>query len=261
MRDGQASATAQGVAAQRLRFDRLPAPYGDPMADERLCRDVASESTTKPSQRMATYLAARTSFFDRSVVDALARDVTQVVGVGAGYDGRAWRYAKPGVRWFEVDHPDTQSDKRRRLRQLGIGTDQVTFLAADFAMGHVGPLLAGAGLDPAQPSLMLCEGVAVYLDRSVLTDLLEGLAEVAASQSQLAISLSVATDSSELSARRAEFQARVAALGEPVRDLLTADDAVLLLAATGWRAIPALPDSTHAQQPWQAGFVTAERAH
>jgi len=259
MRDGHASATAQGVAAHRLRFDRVPAPYGDPAADERLSRDVASGFAMGPSEPMAGYLAARTSFFDRTVVAALARDVTQVVAAGAGYDGRAWRYAKPGVRWFEVDHPDTQRDKRRRLRDLGIGTDQVTFLAADFTVEQIGPLLAGAGLDQTRPSLMLCEGVAAYLDRPVLTDLLRGLAEAAAPGSQLAISLSVATDSPGLSVRRAEFQARVATLGEPARVPLTADDADPLLVATGWRAIAVPPESTSARRARQAGFVTAQR--
>jgi Leucine carboxyl methyltransferase len=48
------------------------------------------------------YLRARAAFFDRVVVNALGRNVSQVVSVAAGYDGRALRYAKPGVRWFEL---------------------------------------------------------------------------------------------------------------------------------------------------------------
>ncbi|MGH9306009.1 MAG: class I SAM-dependent methyltransferase, partial [Acidimicrobiales bacterium] len=104
-----ASVTAQRVTANRLTFDRIPAPYGDPAADERLSRDVAGELNTRAGERMVAYLAARTSFFDRAVVTALHRGVTQVVVAAAGYDGRAWRYSKPGVRWFEVDHPDTQA--------------------------------------------------------------------------------------------------------------------------------------------------------
>jgi len=63
---------------------------------------------------MHEYIRARTAFFDRVVVSAIDRGVAQVVIGGAGYDGRAFRYAKPGVRWFEVDHPATQADKRAR---------------------------------------------------------------------------------------------------------------------------------------------------
>ena len=70
---------------------------------------------------MRDYLDARTRFFDRVVVGAIGRGVRQIVVGAAGYDGRAFRYAKPGVRWFEVDHPATQRDKQERLARLGLG--------------------------------------------------------------------------------------------------------------------------------------------
>jgi len=261
LNSGQASVTAQRVAAHRLTFDRLFAPYGDPAADERLYRDLADGSTTGSGEQMAAYLAARTTFFDRTVVTALDRGVTQVVVAGAGYDGRPWRYAKPGVRWFELDHPDTQRDKQRRLRRLGIDTDQVTFVPADFTVDQVGPRLAAAGLNPTRTSLMLSEGVAAYLDRPVLAALLQGLAEVAAQHSRLAISLSVATGSPGLAARRAQFQAGVAALGEPARTVLSADDADPLLVAAGWRPVPtSSEDGPARERARKTGLVTAETA-
>lgn len=108
MRDGAPSRTAQHVAAYRLGFERLPAPFGDSESDERLARDLLAELDFEPEERMAGYLRVRTSFFDRVVLNALNRGTTQVAAIGAGYDGRALRYAKPGVRWFEVDHPVTQ---------------------------------------------------------------------------------------------------------------------------------------------------------
>ena len=105
MREGEPSPTAQRVAAYRLGYERLPAPFGDPAADERLARDVAGSLTFDQHEAMGRYLRWRTAFFDRVVVNALARNVLQVATIGAGYDGRSLRYAKPGVRWFEVDHP------------------------------------------------------------------------------------------------------------------------------------------------------------
>ncbi len=260
MRDGEVSVTAQRVATHRLSFDRVPASYGDAAADERLSRDVAGESMSASGERMVGYLAARTGFVDRAVVTALDRGITQVVVAAAGYDGRAWRYAKPGVRWFEVDHPDTQRDKQRRLHRLGVDTDQVTFVPADFVVDPVGSRLAAAGLDSNRTSLMLCEGVAAYLDRPVLTALLQGLAEVAAVGSRLVISLPVATGSPGLAARRAQFQAGVAAVGEPARMVLTADDAGPLLVAAGWAPVSAPPDSGPARErARKAGFLIADR--
>jgi len=75
-------------------------------------------------------------------------------GDRAGYDGRGLRYAKPGVRWFEVDHPDTQRDKLQRLAQLAITTPDVTFVAADLVADDVAAALMGAGFEPDAPSLL-----------------------------------------------------------------------------------------------------------
>src|SRR5579864_4586739 len=131
MKKGSASYTARSVAAHRLAFDRVAAGYGDPAADEALSRDVA-DGLTPARTRIGEYLRARTAFFDRVVVDAVDRGITQVVTGGAGYDGRAFRYARPGIRWFEVDHPATQADKRARLARLGLDASHIAFIPADF---------------------------------------------------------------------------------------------------------------------------------
>lgn len=134
MKEQTASHTARSVAARRLQYDRVAAPYGDPAADEALTHDVA-EGLSPTHNRMHEYIRARTAFFDRIVVNSIDRGITQVVIGGAGYDGRALRYAKPGVRWFEVDHPATQTDKLARIARiarLGIATPRVRFIPADF---------------------------------------------------------------------------------------------------------------------------------
>jgi O-methyltransferase involved in polyketide biosynthesis len=127
--NGGPSITAQRVAAYRLGFTRLPAPYGDTAADERLAADVAA-GQEPAAGRMREYLQARTRFFDRVVVGAIGRGVRQIVVGAAGYDGRPLRYARSGVRWFEVDHPATQRDKRERLARLGLAADQAQFVEA-----------------------------------------------------------------------------------------------------------------------------------
>ena len=86
--------------------------------------------------------------------------------------------------------------------------------------------------------MLLCEGVAVYLERDVLESLLRSLRAAAAPGSRLAISLSVDTGSSQLAERRAAFASAVAAMGEPARTVLTADEAAELFEATGWLEIP-----------------------
>ncbi|MDQ2760590.1 MAG: SAM-dependent methyltransferase, partial [Actinomycetota bacterium] len=220
---------AQHVAAYRLAFERLAAPFGDSESDERLARDVLAGLHFEPEERMAGYLRVRTSFFDRVVVNALDRGATQVAAIGAGYDGRALRYAKPRVRWFEVDHPVTQRDKRQRLQRLAIPTPDVTFVVADLVSDDVTAALIDAGFEPDAPSLLLCEGVAVYLDAAVLAGLLAQLRSVATAGTRLAMSGGIPGADP---ARREKFAAR-AGLKDPVA---FADAGVgTLLTAARWR--------------------------
>jgi len=255
MEDGDPSVTARRVAAHRLGFSRVPAAYGVPAADEALAADVAA-GLLAPANRMHDYLAARTSFFDRTVVSAIDRGVRQVVVGAAGYDGRALRYAKPGVRWFEVDHPATQRDKLERLEQLGIAVPHVRFVEADFTRDLVADPLRAAGLKAGVPSLFLLEGVAVYLEPAVLETVLEQFRQVAAPGSRLAISVSLSREHDE--GARARFHAAVAALGEPARSTFDAGQADDLLARTGWRTIPGREDTAAKRERLRsAGLLTA----
>jgi methyltransferase (TIGR00027 family) len=235
MKDGTASQTARRVAAHRLEYERVPADYGDPAADQSLTADVADGQQPNPGP-MREHLRARTAFFDAAVVNALGRGVRQVVIGGAGYDGRALRYAKPGVTWFELDHPATQADKVARVARLGLGRGQVRFIAVDFTADPIAEPLLAAGLDPARPTLFLLEGVAVYLERPVLERVLAAFRQVAADGSELAMSGSTGTATPEA---RARFQERVAELGEPIRSQFTPDEARDLLAAVGWEVTEA----------------------
>ena len=232
MRDDAPSQTARGVAAHRLGYERLEAPYGDPAADEALTRDVADGLVRGPGSPRHEYLRARTAFFDRVVVNSLDRRVRQVVVGAAGYDGRAFRYARPGVRWFEVDHPATQADKLGRIARLGLDTSHIAFVAADFAADPVADLLTAAGLDTSRAALFLLEGVAAYLEQPVLERVLGEFRAVTAAGSPLAISVS---SGNAPSADRERFMAAVAAVGEPVRSTLSPAAARELLAGAGWQ--------------------------
>jgi methyltransferase (TIGR00027 family) len=230
MKDGTASHTARSVAAHRLEYARVPAGHGDPAADQLLTADVAAGQ--RPARtRMHEYLRERTAFFDQVVVDSIDSGLRQVVIGGAGYDGRALRYARPGVRWFEIDHPATQADKRERLARLGIDTRHVRFIAADFTGDPIAEPLIAAGLDAGQSALFLLEGVAVYLDPPVVERVLAEFRAATAVGGLLAVSVSVASSTSQT---RARFRERVAAHGEPARSEFSYDETRDLLAASGW---------------------------
>ena len=240
MREGRPAVTARRVAAYRLGFERLAAGFGDPSADERLAADVAGAETFEPGERMLRYLRARTAFFDRVVRNAIERGVTQLLVVGAGYDGRSLRYARAGVRWFELDHPDTQSDKLARLDRLGIAVGPITFVGADLRDAGLARSLLAAGFEAGAPAQIICEGVAVYLDPGVLEGLLNELRAVATPGTRLALSASVSLPAGDQGARE-RFAASVEAAGEPARNTLTAQSAGELLSRARWQAVE-VPD-------------------
>jgi methyltransferase (TIGR00027 family) len=229
--DSGPSQTAQRVAAHRLGFSRPAWPEGNPAADDALAADVAA-GTESAEGRMHDHLAARTRFFDQAVLAALDDGFPQVVVGAAGYDGRAFRFAAPGVRWFEVDHPATQRDKLARLDRLGIDASLVRFVAADFGTDPISALLTGAGLDRGGPALFLLEGVVVYLPEQTVRRVLTAFAEVAAGGSRLVVSMPVGSSL----AGSARFRDAVAALGESAQSQFTPESARALLAETGWQA-------------------------
>jgi len=184
--------------------------------------------------------------------------VIQVVVAAAGYDGRSLRYAKTGVRWFEVDHPATQSDKLKRLGRLGIAVDHVAFVGVDFMTDDVDAALAAAGHDMALATLFLCEGIAVYLDLEVLASLIGSLRSRAADGSRLAISLSVPGAGEGFDERRQRFEATVAAFGEPTRSRLTPDEAHILFASAGWGEVGIGPSDGGSARGRRVGLVLLE---
>jgi methyltransferase (TIGR00027 family) len=183
------SRTSQVVAVTRARFSRPHSADGDPGAQRRLCEGM---NRTEVSDQVAS-LSARTRFFDERVLAAIGAGIRQVVILGAGYDDRALRFRTPGVCFFELDHPATQADKGRRLAAMNV-TDGPVLAAADFGRDDVGDGLAACGHQAGQPSLVLAEGLLVYLDQPTCLRLLTAVRARAAAGSTLAASLAIHRD-------------------------------------------------------------------
>jgi methyltransferase (TIGR00027 family) len=138
--------------------------------------------------RMANLMAFRTSAIDAALRDAVARGATQLVILGAGYDGRAWRMKElAGVRVFEVDHPATQNDKRRHVAELPPATGVVSLVPIDFEREPLGVALDRAGHDRSSPTCWVWEGVVMYLTRDAMRATLAGVADRSAPGSTLIV--------------------------------------------------------------------------
>lgn len=137
---------------------------------------------------MADMIALRTAAIDTAVRDALAAGTTQLVILGAGYDGRAWRMPElAGVKVFEVDWPATQSEKRTRVTELPPARGIVSFVSIDFERESLDSVLDRAGHDRASPTCWIWEGVVMYLTRDAMRATLAGIAGRSAPGSTLIV--------------------------------------------------------------------------
>ncbi len=226
------SRTSQAVAVTRAGFERPHSPAGDPDAQRRLCAGMRAPVLGP----MQASLEARTIFFDGQVVAGIETGLRQIVILGAGYDDRALRFRTPAVRFFEVDHPNTQQDKRARLAELPqAGLAGPVLVAADFRVDALPEVLAAAGHDRTAPTLFLCEGLLVYLDETATVELLSGAREAAGPGSVLAASLAVHADGLDSAEVLAVANARRrTAEAEPWLTILPARAQAALLARAGW---------------------------
>lgn len=137
---------------------------------------------------MSDMIALRTAAIDRAVRDAIAGGVRQLVILGAGYDGRAWRMPElAGVKVFEVDHPATQGDKRAHLAELPRAAGIVSFVSIDFERESLDTVLERAGHDRFSPTCWIWEGVVMYLTRDAMLATLAGIAGRSAPGSTLIV--------------------------------------------------------------------------
>ncbi|MBN1176444.1 MAG: SAM-dependent methyltransferase [Dehalococcoidales bacterium] len=134
------------------------------------------------------YVLARTRLFDEVYGGAIDEVIPQIVILGAGFDTRAWRFARRnrGTRVFELDAPITQQMKRKLLEKKGVDTPgEVTFVPIDFEEDNIAGVLGGAGYRSNLGSLFLWEGVTMYLYERDVVGTLEFIRENSAAGSRV----------------------------------------------------------------------------
>ncbi|MBB2945299.1 methyltransferase (TIGR00027 family) [Actinoplanes lutulentus] len=211
MENGQPSKTAWSAARYRAAHQIIEQGriFADPLAVPMLGEAQADLLADAPRRAMRLFIAARTRFAEDAIAAAVGRGVRELVILGAGLDTFAYRNPHPGLRVTEVDHPDTQAWKRKRLAETGIAIpESVRYAGVDFEKETI-----EIGLDG--PAFFLWLGVVPYLSADGFA---ETLAFVAAGEGN-EVAFDYAQSPERMAgARRAALEeraARVAKLGEP----------------------------------------------
>jgi methyltransferase (TIGR00027 family) len=185
--------TAVIVAAMRAEEARSPAPLvHDPFAEllisapelrelrETLDAQWASSPENQQDyQRLVSYHAVRTHFFDRFCAESSAAGIGQFVILAAGLDSRAYRLPwNDGACVYELDMPDVLAYKSATLAlhrsepsaaRVEVGID----LRLDWPLA-----LQSRGFDATQPTAWLLEGLLPFLDpvaQHAIFDQIDGL--------------------------------------------------------------------------------------
>jgi methyltransferase (TIGR00027 family) len=227
MKHGGASRTALGAAGHRAAHQVLEggAVFADPLALAILGEDAGEAvalARERPERRgLRIFIAMRSRFAEDSAGVAIGRGVRQILVLGAGLDTFAYRLeAHAGLKVFELDHPATQLDKRRRLARAGVvEPPHVAFVGHDFEHGSMTATLEAGGFDPARRAFVLWLGVTPYLTEAAVFATLGELARLPGGAEVVFDYANPAHTIEEPNVRgfHDELAARVEAIGEPFR--------------------------------------------
>jgi methyltransferase (TIGR00027 family) len=227
MQQGQASVTALGAAGHRAAHQVLERGlvFADPLALPILGQDADNAialARERPERRgLRLFIAMRSRFAEDSARRAIEKGVRQILVLGAGLDTFAYRLERTqDMRVFELDHPATQAEKRRRLAEAQIAEPQhVSYVAHDFESGSMTAALKAAGLDPDRSAFVLWLGVTPYLTEEAVLATLGELASWPGG-TEVVFDYANPPHAIEETATRdlhREMAERVAASGEPFR--------------------------------------------
>jgi methyltransferase (TIGR00027 family) len=123
--------------------------------------EVESQGLETPSsRRMRLFISIRTQFAQAALADAWQRGIRQLLVLGAGLDTFSYRQGEADtLRVFEVDR--RQFDRLPPVTARDVG--DVAYVAVDLEDSNCAELLAAAGFDRNQRTLVTWLGVVPYL--------------------------------------------------------------------------------------------------
>jgi methyltransferase (TIGR00027 family) len=199
--------------------------FADPLALRILGQDADDAialAKERPERRpLRLFIAMRSRFAEDSAAHAIEKGVRQILVLGAGLDTFAYRLERTqDMRVFELDHPATQAEKRRRLTEAQIVEPaHVSYVAHDFEGGSMTAALKAGGLDPDRGAFVLWLGVTPYLTEEAVFATLDELASWPGGTEVVFDYANPPEAVDEPNARNfhREMAERVAASGEPFR--------------------------------------------
>ena len=181
MKEERPNVGAEQVAAIRAAWSRRPEDERvccDPLArgflgpelaniiDDPKLTETVGAAVEESTPGAIGCVGARTRYIDDYLQTCIASGIEQLVMLGAGYDSRPYRFSglKGKVRVFELDQPATQKAKVERIKTIfGSAPDHVVYVPINFDRESMADRLYASGFDRDLKTLVIWEGVTMYL--------------------------------------------------------------------------------------------------
>jgi methyltransferase (TIGR00027 family) len=189
----------------------------------------------------------RKAFYERQVRDGIGAGATQVLILGAGYDTMGWRLAPEfaAVNFIEVDQPATARLKARGVEAMG-KRDNLHVIPANLAKRKLEAILKAGGIwDQSAPTVIVAEGLLMYLLPGAVRELLCQCAAVTGAGSRLVFTYIRADADGRPDVGRWTRLVLwlLKAAGEPWLWSIRPEELGRFLAETGWTNAPELAGS------------------
>jgi len=191
----------------------------------------------------------RKAFFERQVRAGIDAGATQVLILGAGYDTMGWRLAPEfgGVQFFEIDHPATARLKAKGIAAMG-QRDNLHLIPEDLGKRQlVDVLKANETWDRTAPTVIVAEGLLMYLPPAAVRDLFGQGAAITGTGSRIAFTYigSNADGQPDVGRWTGLILWILKLFGEPWHWSIQPGELGRFLADTGWTNAPELAGSTN----------------
>lgn len=166
--------TAVRVALWRaihLQLDAFPSVFNDDIGLKLIAPEEGwqkrGDMHPQGTKGYRASIVGRARFLEDLVLEEIKKGVDQYVILGAGLDSFAQRHPEVAnkVRVFEIDQPETQAWKKRRLNETRLDTiGNLQFVPVDFEAGESWrEKLIQYGFDANKPAVIASTGVTMYL--------------------------------------------------------------------------------------------------
>lgn len=267
MKAGKVSRTAEIAAAVRAHHHLCVSPkiFEDPFAlvltdrisrgviKNRLLRWLVFKVLLRPLHPVGAQIVARSRYTENRLKEALAAGIDQYVIIGAGFDSFALRHSdlQKKLRIFELDHPDTQSVKRRRISEIASGLpENVEFVSIDFEKETVADGLRRSTFRPDRPAFFSWLGTTVYLSHSATQKTLSAIAGIAATGSEIVFDYGVRGKAISNRDKRVvrKLMRFTARRGEPLIGLFKSEELAGILGRSGFDLVETISPDEQAKR-------------